>query len=78
MAIYFAVYQIVYIASIAQAIQKLGVWKAEPGKCFNTGIGSTFELYGKFERDNLVLWFQANLGYTLFRQVVIPFASLKG
>jgi hypothetical protein len=66
------------MASIAQAIQRLRVWKYEPGNCFYTGIGSTFEIYGLFERENLVVWFQANLGYTLFRQVAITFASLKG
>lgn len=78
LAFYFSIYQLTYVASITQAIQKLRVWKDEPGKCFNTGIGSAYRLYGLFERDNLVLWFQFNLAYTIFRQVVIPIAFLKG
>jgi len=78
MALYFSIYQLTYVATIFQAIKRLRVWKDEPGKCFNTGIGSAYGLHGLFERDNLVLWFQYNLGYTLFRQVVIPIAFLKG
>ena len=76
-ALYFFIYQLTYVASISQAIQKLMVWKDEPGKCFNTGIGSVYGLHGLFERDNLVLWFQVNLAYTLFRQVVVPIVFWK-
>lgn len=36
-----------YVTSITQAIQKLRVWKDEPGKCFNTGIGSAYKSHGR-------------------------------
>lgn len=78
LAFYFSIYQLTYVASITHAIHKLRVWKDEPGKCFNTGIGSAYALHGRLERDHLVIWFQFNLLYTLVRQVVIPIAYLKG